>query len=382
MKKEIHQQIVPSYYEDFRCIGGACEDTCCAGWQLPIDEETYKRYKKVKHPDMKRRLNKELVEKKGSADPEYAAKIKLKNNSCAFLAKDGLCDVYKQLGEDYMSHSCKCYPRTMNEVGGRIEYSMTTSCPEVTRKVLLATEGITFREVEKMPLLTGVNGKVAVNTQNPKSWRDYLFLMRDWIIACLQQRALPLEERLAVIQYGVEEMESLLVKGKEKELPKLVEKLQKSVSKKENSANAQEMQDLAHLVKKVMEEKKVRIAAYKEILEQVLQSLSVEDKASFAKAYEKGVSDYYQPFLEKESYMLENYFVNYVYERCMPLDGKSPKESFKRMMLYYHLIKLHLIGVALSEGELNAKNVVKVVQSFTKVYDHGERYIEKIIENR
>ena len=38
----------PSYLKNFKCIGGACEDTCCAGWSIEVDEGTYKKYKKVK----------------------------------------------------------------------------------------------------------------------------------------------------------------------------------------------------------------------------------------------------------------------------------------------------------------------------------------------
>ena len=29
---------VPDYYKDFKCIAGVCEDTCCAGWQVDVDD--------------------------------------------------------------------------------------------------------------------------------------------------------------------------------------------------------------------------------------------------------------------------------------------------------------------------------------------------------
>ena len=31
---------IPDYYHEFSCIAGECEDTCCAGWQIVIDEKT------------------------------------------------------------------------------------------------------------------------------------------------------------------------------------------------------------------------------------------------------------------------------------------------------------------------------------------------------
>lgn len=35
---------VPSYFKDFKCIASECEDTCCAGWEIVIDQETYNCY--------------------------------------------------------------------------------------------------------------------------------------------------------------------------------------------------------------------------------------------------------------------------------------------------------------------------------------------------
>ena len=37
---------VPEYFKDFKCIASKCEDTCCAGWGIVIDDATYDRYKK------------------------------------------------------------------------------------------------------------------------------------------------------------------------------------------------------------------------------------------------------------------------------------------------------------------------------------------------
>ena len=40
--------MTPHYYKDFRCIAGACTDTCCAGWDVDVDKNSYKYYKTVK----------------------------------------------------------------------------------------------------------------------------------------------------------------------------------------------------------------------------------------------------------------------------------------------------------------------------------------------
>ncbi len=39
---------IPDYYNEFSCIAGDCPDTCCAGWQIVIDEKSQKKYKNIR----------------------------------------------------------------------------------------------------------------------------------------------------------------------------------------------------------------------------------------------------------------------------------------------------------------------------------------------
>ncbi len=38
----------PHYYKKFQCIAQACEATCCAGWEIVIDEESINKYLEIK----------------------------------------------------------------------------------------------------------------------------------------------------------------------------------------------------------------------------------------------------------------------------------------------------------------------------------------------
>ena len=40
MSKKV-KVISPSYIKEFKCIGGECEDTCCAGWDIDIDKVSF-----------------------------------------------------------------------------------------------------------------------------------------------------------------------------------------------------------------------------------------------------------------------------------------------------------------------------------------------------
>ncbi|MBR4880639.1 MAG: hypothetical protein IKU19_01825, partial [Clostridia bacterium] len=39
--------VYPDYYKNFTCIADRCRHSCCIGWEIDIDSETYEKYKKI-----------------------------------------------------------------------------------------------------------------------------------------------------------------------------------------------------------------------------------------------------------------------------------------------------------------------------------------------
>ena len=37
----------PSYIKEFHCIADKCSDTCCAGWEIVLDEDALERYEQT-----------------------------------------------------------------------------------------------------------------------------------------------------------------------------------------------------------------------------------------------------------------------------------------------------------------------------------------------
>ena len=91
----------PHFYDRFVCTAGACPDTCCAGWQIMIDEESLDRYGKEKGEFGTRLRN--------SIDWEEECFYQ-NDRRCAFLNEKNLCDLYKALGPD-ATYRTKCVDR-------------------------------------------------------------------------------------------------------------------------------------------------------------------------------------------------------------------------------------------------------------------------------
>jgi len=76
----------PSYFKEFKCISGACKDSCCVGWDIDIDKITFRQYYKVQDKEMKRMFQKNVHKNDNyqSVDVDYG-EVKLKSGKrCAF----------------------------------------------------------------------------------------------------------------------------------------------------------------------------------------------------------------------------------------------------------------------------------------------------------
>ncbi len=125
----------PDYYKDFSCIAGDCPATCCAGWQIVIDDRTLEKYRKMETPFGNRLAN--------SIDWEEKIFFQY-DGRCAFLNEENLCDIYSEAGEKSLCKTCKMYPRHYEEFENEREYSLAMSCPVVARMLLEREEPVRF----------------------------------------------------------------------------------------------------------------------------------------------------------------------------------------------------------------------------------------------
>lgn len=119
----------PGYSKNFECLAGACPDTCCAGWEIIIDEATALYYSGL-NTDLGQRIKSSLA-----TDTENNNYFKLHDNRCPFLNGDDLCEIHIHLGEEHTSKVCRQHPWFIEEYEGFTEKTLGLSCPAVSRIV-------------------------------------------------------------------------------------------------------------------------------------------------------------------------------------------------------------------------------------------------------
>ncbi len=150
---EIEMKVcTPHYYKDFKCIAGACTDTCCAGWDVDVDAKAYQYYQSVKGAFGKR------LKSVMNPDGEGGCTFTLSENKrCPFLNKKNLCDLYTELGEDKLCDTCAEFPRFINVYGNEKEIGIAPSCKTAGELIFNLQEKWTFDVKEDGTPINQVN---------------------------------------------------------------------------------------------------------------------------------------------------------------------------------------------------------------------------------
>lgn len=201
---------VPDYFNEFNCIASECEDTCCAGWGIVIDEETFKHYESVEG-EFGDRLRREIV----SEDGENI--FVLKGDNCPFLTENKMCDIYNNLGEDSLCYTCRQYPRFTEEFGNLREVGLSLSCPEAARIILRNTEKVSFELTENEEEVTRYNDINAMLYIN-------LMQCRNIIYNILQNRNIDLKYRATIILKFTDEIQNKIDENNIQAIKTIIEK--------------------------------------------------------------------------------------------------------------------------------------------------------------
>lgn len=187
----------PDYFDDFRCTADKCPDTCCAGWQIMIDDESLEKYGKDKSPFGSRLLN--GIDWSDGSFAQYQGR-------CSMLNEQNLCDLVIQKGDGWLCETCSRYPRHVEEFEGLREWSLSLSCPVAAELMLNRSETVKFlteEDDEDDPL--------------EEEFEDFDLLLftqledaRNVMFAIVQNRELSMEQRKLLILALAEKMQKCI----------------------------------------------------------------------------------------------------------------------------------------------------------------------------
>lgn len=365
---------IPKYMLTFKCIGSSCIDTCCAGWDINIDEDTYKKYTNCTG-ELKKIVQGKFRENKNSDDYLNKGFMILKeHNKCPFLNDNLLCDIHGGVGEENLCITCKRFPRVYNIIDDIYEKSGLASCPEICTKAFLNKDKMEFVEIQESVDESAIEIRRIIDTevfQESDSLIQYFWDIRVNSINIMQNRNFSIEERLSILKYFYNKIEEYY---NEKDFDLLEEFLDeysegniyldylKTLDLNEGNEFYLSLVD-EELIKNI---KSVRL---KECVKEYKKGiLKVNDIVKYIND-EKSILN----SIEKYSYILENYLVNQIFKDLIPFNkGESLNLSINVLINSYRIIKAYIIGISLNNKEINEDLIIRVIQSLSKDIEHNK----------
>lgn len=168
------KQIVPNYYNKFKCIADKCSHNCCIGWEIEIDNDTYNFYKTIGGTIG------EKIKKHTQINTDGSISFILdKNEQCPFLNENGLCDIIIELGEQALCQICTLHPRFKNFFSSHTEIGLGICCEKAAELIICQKE------------------KFAINV--PSSFdeqENFFFKIRQTVFDIMQDRDFSFDERI------------------------------------------------------------------------------------------------------------------------------------------------------------------------------------------
>jgi lysine-N-methylase len=174
----------------------ACEETCCAGWAVPVDEAHYESIRDaMSGSEAERAEFARAFAPRTDARTRSAALIVLGSDShCTLLDAERMCSLQKRYGEAVLPDICAAYPRVASRTYDRIEVSGSLSCPEMARLCLLHEDATEIIDLDPQQL---GRLRIFLNLEAPQDLYEAAFEdVRRLALHFLAQRNFPMQSRL------------------------------------------------------------------------------------------------------------------------------------------------------------------------------------------
>ena len=366
---------VPKYMNSFKCIGGACEDNCCIGWDVDIDKVTFAKYQKVTHPLMQRELKRYV-----KVNPEvysdainYAFAVLTPEKHCTFLNADHLCMIQKHLGESYLSNVCSSFPRITNKIDGKLERSATPSCPEVMRLLSVSPDAMDLESI-KDPISTPIiNFDIKQNDKRFKGTLiSELLAVRDGCLNIFKSDQLPLEIQLLNLGDFIMQITKM---EKNNQLILIKEAIGKiDIDSHNNTLSQTNLSD--------------DFLKFSEMLIEHLELVGADDSIRYIELSERAIQgdvtigfERFEAFNQSKPHILRNLIKNHIFKNLFPFsEGENVEQALWLLLSRYAMIKRQLIGLAGFHNQLTTETVVEYLQVFSKVIEHHKHFESRTIE--
>lgn len=352
-------------YNSFKCTADKCSLTCCRGWAVKVENESYEKWE---GSDETRYLcdNTSFREQDGEVIRQMKEDA---CQACVMLDSNGLCEIVKRHGEEMLSETCACFPRKNNNIEDLdiTEYSLSGACPEVLRLI---------RENEHT-LNNALEKRVSENDELPMEYR-----IRDAVIGLLRLRDICLEDRI-ILSFSM--LHECLECEYEEDVYPVIDIY-------DDAAKLKELFQVWHDTE--FDKREALVEVFQTLLdmtqlykEETMYKPYLHDIAEFVERLEEDGDELkmllheWQEFKtrwEKDSVFYENVLVSEIYGDCISEDIEYLTETFQGIVMEYIMTRVSVFMREKILGrQLSAEEVDEYLSLFIRMIGHNTDGMEE-----
>lgn len=322
--------------DNFACIGGSCDESCCDGWVVAWTKEEVDKLRSAEMSDHLR----EIADKsfKMTDDGWYRiemlisvafgdedkGKSRLRTNyRCPFHNRQtGLCDIQKELGEDYLSGVCRYYPRKYISYYNTIIKSCSATCPAVLDCLfndgscmdLVLTPARDYKMINK----TAHGKTIGENAIVKYPILNHMFEITDFYFDLYKNKNRSMEIFLILGALAAKHISDAANNKEFKEIPIILKNLKSQLNSPSVIKSLSEIKPNLELKFKLVNNMIVKFFGAK--CERELDITPLHDgKAVISENYSKGWENFCDTFKDR-GYILKNVFMNTFLDTIVHLD--------------------------------------------------------------
>ncbi|MGA7887346.1 MAG: flagellin lysine-N-methylase [Acidobacteriaceae bacterium] len=389
--------VVPEYSMRFRCIGAGCEDDCCHGWAVPIDQPALTKYRTLPPGALRSQLDACLpaTEPADAPPSAQAASIRmLPSGACPFLTQERLCRIHQELGPSWLSQTCAQFPRRIHRVDGIPQVTLALSCPEAARLVLLdpalLASPVRRHTVRWNPPAQGIS------LQGLPSLRAFYWPIREFVTGIILERGYALWQRLFLLGIFCQRLDAIARGQDQRAFPDFLRDFTAVLASGSLRAPmaaipgnpALQLQLVSQLlclgVRQIREGSS--LAACLSAFTTGIGSGEDTPRERQVAAWTAAYAATFEPFFHDHPWILENYLSNELLASAFPFGDAlfhphmplACMESFAQLAVRFGILQGLLIGVAAARGSaFSTGDVVQTVAAVSRQLEHSRSFPQR-----
>jgi lysine-N-methylase len=389
----------PEWIQNFSCLGGKCPQTCCRGWNIPVDEEHALFYENINDPELLPIISKVLrkirtKKHQKSENLYFLHLLDQPDDSCSLLNKERLCILQNKYGASLLCTTCYFFPKILWQIDDVWSLSASFSCPEVLRMAILNPKPIQFTTLG--------------TDQDPQAeWLETSLINDADVRFILLNRQVIVSSVIRIIQdrrYSVPDRiynacQFLLF------LEKSVQTVRKNGSEILSEISSDDFNSLlpAGIIPSDSIEKTTEWirnidfvfnwgmesnAKYHRDIQNdfsLMLCKKTDPYKIIAENYLTARNKTYLPFIKEKSYLIENFFVHYIFSDMLKQFSIYQNENVEvaqilnyeitQLCAVYALIQFLLVKQSLIAGEMNNSEFLNAMYQADRSYLHYPAFI-------